>query len=238
MHPLKALFLIWSVLVMAFSCKPAEEASLSEVLGRSYRASLLERPHRLFDSRVDQKKLERFIRASLTFKALEGKKKEKSSAKKYLRGSHIRATAKFIIMVSEVLKIDAFVLTGLVARESWFMPNACYSGGCGMAQLTADGIREVNDHYTKRPDHYSGPAHRYIKASIKTINRRFGANVFVKVPLVDEKSLNLSHYESIKDNKLTNLVYGGLYLKLMLAHQARKNPGVTMQELYRLGLQA
>ncbi len=113
-----------------------------------------------------------------------------------------------------------------------------------MAQLTAMGVLEINNHKdrrvqtvdgVKRSQHSVG-AHQYIEEMIEKINQAVGGNVFVQVPLTTERSLTLTQYSSIKRNPMTNLIYGALLLKIYLTDEKRQNPALTGNALYKAAL--
>ena len=129
--------------------------------------------------------------------------------------------ASSILTVSECLKVDPWVLTGLIQKESSFKKDAVSpTNAAGLTQFTSVGFREVNDQLGMRGKegatenatlYYSSKIRSCIDASwIDLWNR-------VQVTPEDPEFFNLLK-EEVKANIPTAVTYGAILLKTYVAY--------------------
>lgn len=129
--------------------------------------------------------------------------------------------AKNVLKVSTCLKIDPWILTGLIKKESTFNTRAI-SGtkAAGLTQFTGIGIQEVNDQLGMRGEKYATvESIEYFNSIIKScINPTFiplWNRVAVKAD--DDLFVDLAKKEIMDDTELA-ITYGGILLKTYLAY--------------------
>lgn len=129
--------------------------------------------------------------------------------------------AKNVLKVSECLKIDPWILTGLIKKESTFNPFAISpTKAAGLTQFTGIGILEVNDQLGMRGEKYAtSESIEYFTTVVREcINPAF-VHLWdrVAVKADDPSFVDLAKKEIMNDVELA-VTYGGILLKTYLAY--------------------
>lgn len=149
-----------------------------------------------------------------------------------------------VVKVSNCFKVDPWVLTGLIQKESSFTRDAVSpTNAAGLTQFTSSGFKEVNDQLGFRGnDSATDAAILFFNTQILECVDPNWINLWVKVgvPESDEDFYNLSK-EEIKKDVQTAVVYGAILLKTYVAYadikasKLEKHP--SMSETYFQALQ-
>lgn len=157
----------------------------------------------------------------------------------------VKIIAQAIDRVATCLKVDSFLLAGLIHKESYYDKNAVSkSGAVGLTQFTSIGIKEVNDQLgingiigapTDVTEYYRNKVY-------ECINPKW-------VDVWDLVKVGKGHpkfYEEIKkvlkQNHLISVTYGGILLKTYVANMHNRNITENLRyspaEIYYYALQA
>lgn len=166
-----------------------------------------------------------------------------SDIERYIRKTNYRIDektrhdiAKNVLKVSECLKIDPWILTGLIKKESTFNPYAI-SGtkASGLTQFTGIGILEVNDQLGMRGERYAtGESIEYFTTVVRDcINPSF-VNLWDRVSVKPEDDLfvDLAKKEIMNDVELA-VTYGGILLKTYLAYTDLRSDAKLSQVYFK-----
>ena len=142
-----------------------------------------------------------------------------------LENEEAKTYAKKILEVSQCFKIDPWVLTALIQKESSFKKDAISpTGAAGLTQFTAAGFKEVNDQLGFRGrEGASETTTLYWKLTIKSCIDESWAELWHDVKLKEDDP----EYYNILKQKLIDtpdvaIVYGAILLKTYVAHIANR----------------
>ena len=150
--------------------------------------------------------------------------------------------AETILKVSSCLKVDPWVLTGLIQKESSFNRHAVSStNAVGLTQFTTIGFKEVHDQlgYRGRAGatenvtlYYSSKIRKCIDPSWVDLWNRIKATS-------DDPTFYNSLKNILKKDITASVTYGAILLKTYLSHLDTRNEedDVTSSELYYKALQ-
>ena len=144
--------------------------------------------------------------------------------------------AKNVLKVSECIKIDPWILTGLIKKESSFNPYAISpTKAAGLTQFTGIGIAEVNDQLGMRGEKFAtSESIEYFNSKIKEcINPAF-KHLWDRVAVDQEHEdfIDLSKKEIMDDIELA-ITYGGILLKTYLAYSDLRSDAKLSQIYYK-----
>ena len=126
-----------------------------------------------------------------------------------------------ILKVSACFKIDSWVLTGLIQKESSFKKDAVSpTNAAGLTQFTSSGFKEVNDQLGFRGrEGATENATLYFNSKIRDCIDPSWIDLWnrVDVPEVHPNFYNLLK-EEIKRDTLTAVTYGAILLKTYVAY--------------------
>ena len=129
--------------------------------------------------------------------------------------------AKHVVKISACFKIDPWVLTGLIQKESSFKRDAISpTNAAGLTQFTSSGFKEVNDQLGFRgKEAATEAATLYFNAQILECVDPNWVDLWVRVgvPETDPDFYNLSKEELKKDIQ-TAVTYGAILLKTYVAY--------------------
>ncbi len=152
--------------------------------------------------------------------------------------------AKHVVKISACFKIDPWVLTGLIQKESSFKRDAVSpTNAAGLTQFTSSGFKEVNDQLGFRGrEAATDAAILYFNAQILECVDEKWVDLWerVGVPETHIDFYNLSK-EEIKKDIQTAVTYGAILLKTYVAYAdirgSRLEIRPTMSETYYQALQ-
>ncbi len=147
--------------------------------------------------------------------------------------------ARNILKVSECFKIDPWILTGLIKKESTFNRFAVSpTKASGLTQFTGVGIAEVNDQLGIRGEQGAPLSSiEYFNTQIKEcINPTF-KHLWDRIAVKNEDKLfnGMAKKEIMNDIELA-IIYGGVLLKTYLAYTDLKSDA-QLSQIYFLALQ-
>lgn len=129
--------------------------------------------------------------------------------------------AHHILNISSCLKIDPWVLTGLIQKESSFNKNAVSpTNAVGLTQFTSSGFKEVNDQLGMRGrEGATENATLYFSTKIRDCIDPSWVDLWVRVevPESDPTFYNLLK-EEVKNDIKTAITYGAILLKTYVAY--------------------
>lgn len=154
--------------------------------------------------------------------------------------------AHHILKVSACFKIDPWILTGLIQKESSFQRDAVSAtNAAGLTQFTTSGFKEVNDQLGLRGREGSYENSMiYFTSTIRNCVDESWVDLWVRVevPETDPNFYNLSK-EIIKTDISTAITYGAILLKTYVAYADTKvnkdneEVNLSTSELYFKALQ-
>lgn len=133
--------------------------------------------------------------------------------------------AKQILKVSQCFKIDPWVLTGLIQKESAFKKEAISpTGAAGLTQFTTLGFKEVHDQLGFRGrEGASEAATQYLQSTLKGCIDESWVDLWNRIELKEEDP---EYYNRLKKELMENselaIVYGAILLKTYIAHTANR----------------
>ncbi|MEZ4741391.1 MAG: hypothetical protein R3B45_02925 [Bdellovibrionota bacterium] len=241
-----ALYSLALLVFILSSCRSMTLETLSDTSGfPNVEKEFIEQDYTFAKTQIEQAKLELYMRGKLFFKLKEGRMDRKLNERKIVKdllendSEYIQKIAKTIIEISQIYKIDPFIFASLIAHESWFISNSCYSGGCGLTQLTGFGIQEVSDQLNEKKGAHSPDANDYLMEKINLLKQH--SIPFEIIELQRRRSLTRSVQQLLKEKWQTNIVYGAMLLKVYLAIKALKykssaNVSNNLTSIYREAL--
>lgn len=152
--------------------------------------------------------------------------------------------AKHIVQIAACFKVDPWILTGLIQKESSFKRDAVSpTNAAGLTQFTTSGLKEVNDQLGFRGKEAATEASiLYFNAQILECVDTNWVDLWVRVgvPESHQDFYNLSKGEIKKDIQ-TAVTYGAILLKTYMAYADLKGSKMetrpSMSETYYLALQ-
>lgn len=130
-----------------------------------------------------------------------------------------------IIKVSQCFKIDPWILTGLIQKESSFNKEAISpTGAAGLTQFTGIAFKEVHDQLGFRGREGASEAITlYFQSILKSCIDNSWIDLWNKVTLKEDHPEYTNELKNllIKEPKIS-IVYGGILLKTYLAHISNK----------------
>ena len=153
--------------------------------------------------------------------------------------------AQNILKVSSCLKIDPWILTAMIQKESSFKKDATSpTNAAGLTQFTTSGLKEVNDQLGLRGrTGATENATLYYSARIRECIDPSWIDLWVKINVIEEDPTFYSLLkEEIKTNTTSAVVYGAILLKTFLAYVDNKTKDSEVKplisEIYYQSLQA
>lgn len=128
--------------------------------------------------------------------------------------------AHHILKVSDCFKIDPWVLTGLIQKESSFNKDAVsQTNAAGLTQFTSSGLKEVNDQLGFRGrEAATENAIIYFNSKIKSCIDPSWVDLWVRVELPEtDPEFYRQLKEEIKRDIPTAITYGAILLKTYVA---------------------
>ena len=150
--------------------------------------------------------------------------------------------AETILTVSTCLKVDAWILTALIQKESSFNKNAVSSTkAAGLTQFTTIGFKEVHDQLGMRGRAgASENATLYFSSKIRNCIDSSWVDVWNRAKTSESDPTHYNELKNIlKKDITTSITYGAILLKTYLAHLDTRNEEdeVSSSELYYKALQ-
>lgn len=146
------------------------------------------------------------------------------------------AIAENVIKVSECFKIDPWILTGLIKKESTFNPKAISpTNAVGLTQFTSAGINEVNDQLGLNGTAYaSTDSIEYFNNKIKTCIDPTWKHAWDRVAVQKDDPEFISEVKTLimSDIELA-VTYGGILLKTYLVVVDGKHDMRTSEMYFR-----
>lgn len=143
-----------------------------------------------------------------------------------ISNSDVSQIYKAIDKVANCLKIDSFVLTGMIQKESTFNKNAVsQTGAAGLTQFTSIGIKEVNDQLGINGN-IGAPSEvtEYFRNTIYgCINPKWIDVWKMTKSIPGTKSFYNDIKALLKNDILTSVTYGGILLKTYVANLENRN---------------
>ena len=152
--------------------------------------------------------------------------------------------ASSVLTVSSCLKIDPWVLTGMIQKESSFQRTAVSpTNAVGLTQFTTSGIREVNDQLGLRGK--SGATENailYFNSRIRDCIDASWVDIWDPTPVGPDHDEFISFVkDEIVEDILPAVTYGGILLKTYVAYvdtrNAKSEETIPMSETYFQALQ-
>ena len=150
--------------------------------------------------------------------------------------------AETILKVSSCLKVDPWVLTGLIQKESTFRRHAVSeTNAVGLTQFTSIGFKEVNDQLGYRGR--AGATENvtlYLSSKIRKCIDPSWVDLWNRIKATESDPTFYNSLKNIVKNDITaSITYGAILLKTYLAHLDTRNEedDVSSSELYCKALQ-
>ena len=150
--------------------------------------------------------------------------------------------AETILKVSSCLKVDPWVLTGLIQKESSFNRHAVSStNAVGLTQFTTIGFKEVHDQLGYRGR--AGATENvtlYFSSKIRKCIDPSWVDLWNRIRAKEDDPTFYNSLKSILKKDITaSITYGAILLKTYLAHLDTRNEedDVSSSELYYKALQ-
>ena len=150
--------------------------------------------------------------------------------------------AETVLKVSSCLKVDPWVLTALIQKESSFHRNAVSStNAAGLTQFTSIGFKEVHDQLGYRGR--TGASENvtiYFSSKIRKCIDPSWVDLWNRIRAKEDDPTFYNSLKSILKKDITaSITYGAILLKTYLAHLDTRNEedDVSSSELYYKALQ-
>lgn len=203
---LKTLFSFW------FSTSFALVYGQSLDLNKGFRLPLdiITQDYTLLEKRPEAEYLRRYI--------------QKANYK--VPSSDAAAIAEGLVLVSQCLEIDPWIMTGLVQKESSFIKEAVSpTGAAGLTQFTAIGLKEVNDQLGLRGKTGAPEAVTfYFLTQVRGCVDSEWIELWrkIEVPENDPQFYPLLKNQ-LKQDITSSVLYGAILLKVYLSFITNKN---------------
>ena len=150
--------------------------------------------------------------------------------------------AETVLKVSSCLKVDPWVLTALIQKESSFHRNAVSdTNAVGLTQFTTIGFKEVNDQLGYRGR--AGTSENvtlYLSSKIRKCIDSSWVDLWNRIRATESDPTFYNSLKNILKKDITaSITYGAILLKTYLAHLDTRNEedDVSSSELYYKALQ-